>query len=55
MITKDEQRKAQAYAAERLEAAGIALSDAERAAIEVDYFGRSRLRLPRSWVSRLSA
>ena len=44
MITRDELREAQAYAAEQLEAAGIALSDAERAAIEVADFGLSRLR-----------
>jgi D-lyxose ketol-isomerase len=44
VITKDELREGQAYAAERLEAAGIALSDTERAAIEVADFGLSRLR-----------
>ena len=44
MITEQERREAQAYAAERLEAAGIALTDAERAAIEVADFGLSRLR-----------
>ena len=44
MITEQERREAQAYTAERLEAAGIALTDAERAAIEVADFGLSRLR-----------
>jgi D-lyxose ketol-isomerase len=44
MITRNELREAQAYAAEQLEAAGIALSDSERAAIEVADFGLSRLR-----------
>ena len=44
MITKDELRDAQAYAAEQLEAAGIVLSETERAAIEVADFGLSRLR-----------
>jgi D-lyxose ketol-isomerase len=44
VITKDELREAQAYAAERLEAAGIALSETELAAIEVADFGLSRLR-----------
>jgi D-lyxose ketol-isomerase len=44
MITRAEQRDAQAYAAEQLEAAGIALSDADRASIEVADFGLSRLR-----------
>ena len=44
MITQEELREAQAYAAEQLEAAGIVLSDAERAAIEVADFGLSRLR-----------
>ena len=44
MITTDELRDAQAYAAEQLAAVGIALSDAERAAIEVADFGLSRLR-----------
>ena len=44
MITREEQHEAQAYAAERLAAAGIALTDADRAAIEVADFGLSRLR-----------
>ena len=44
MITRDELQEAQAYAAERLAAAGIVLSDSERAAIEVADFGLSRLR-----------
>lgn len=44
MITREEQREAQAYAAGELEAVGIALTDAERGAIEVADFGLSRLR-----------
>ena len=44
MITRDEQREAQAYAAAELEACGIVLTDAERSAIEVADFGLSRLR-----------
>jgi D-lyxose ketol-isomerase len=44
VITADELREAQAYAAEQLAAAGIVLTDAERAAIEVADFGLSRLR-----------
>ncbi len=44
MITRDEQRQAQVYAAEQLAAAGIALTEAERDAIEVADFGLSRLR-----------
>jgi D-lyxose ketol-isomerase len=44
MITREEGRQAQAYAAEQLAAAGIALTDAERDAIEVADFGLSRLR-----------
>jgi D-lyxose ketol-isomerase len=44
VITPEEQREAQAYAAERLTAAGIALTDADREAIEVADFGLSRLR-----------
>jgi D-lyxose ketol-isomerase len=44
MITRAEQEEAQAYAARELEAAGIALGDEERAAIEVADFGLSRLR-----------
>jgi D-lyxose ketol-isomerase len=43
VITREEQIEAQAYAAERLAAAGIALTDADRAAIEVADFGLSRL------------
>jgi D-lyxose ketol-isomerase len=44
VITRVEQRDAQAYAAAQLAAAGIALTDAEREAIEVADFGLSRLR-----------
>jgi D-lyxose ketol-isomerase len=44
VITRDEQREAQAYAAEQLHAAGIRLTAAERDAIEVADFGLSRLR-----------
>ncbi len=44
MITPEELREAQAYAAEQLAAAGIVLTDAERDAIEVADFGLSRLR-----------
>jgi D-lyxose ketol-isomerase len=44
VITRDEQRAAQAYAARELAAAGIALTHAERDAIEVADFGLSRLR-----------
>ena len=44
MITREEQLEAQGYAAERLAAAGIALTGADRAAIEVADFGLSRLR-----------
>jgi D-lyxose ketol-isomerase len=44
VITRDEQHEAQAYAADRLEAAGVTLTDAERARIEVADFGLSRLR-----------
>jgi D-lyxose ketol-isomerase len=44
LITREEQREAQEYAADQLEAAGIALTDAEREAIEVADFGLSRLR-----------
>ena len=44
MITREEQLEAQAYAAERLAAAGIVLTGADRAAIEVADFGLSRLR-----------
>jgi D-lyxose ketol-isomerase len=44
VITEDELREAQAYAAAELEAAGIALTEAEREQIEVADFGLSRLR-----------
>jgi D-lyxose ketol-isomerase len=44
VITRQELLEAQAYAAEQLAAAGIALTDAERDAIEVADFGLSRLR-----------
>ncbi len=44
MITRDEQRQAQQYAAEELARAGIVLTEAERDAIEVADFGLSRLR-----------
>ncbi len=44
MITRQELLDAQAYAAEQLAAAGIALTEAERDAIEVADFGLSRLR-----------
>ena len=44
MITREEQREAQAYAAEQLAAAGVVLTDAEREAIEVADFGLGRLR-----------
>jgi D-lyxose ketol-isomerase len=44
MITREEQREAQEYAARELEAAGVALTDAERTEIEVADFGLSRLR-----------
>jgi D-lyxose ketol-isomerase len=44
VITKQEHLEAQAYATERLEAAGFALTDTERASIEVADFGLSRLR-----------
>ena len=44
MIARDEQREAQAYAAEQLAAAGIVLTDAERDSIEVADFGLGRLR-----------
>ena len=44
MITREEQRAAQAYAADELAACGIALKDSERAGIEVADFGLSRLR-----------
>jgi D-lyxose ketol-isomerase len=44
VITPEELREAQAYAAERLEASGVALTAEERSAIEVADFGLSRLR-----------
>ncbi|MDX6437535.1 MAG: D-lyxose ketol-isomerase [Gaiellaceae bacterium] len=44
MITREELREAQRYAVAQLEAAGIALTEAERASIEVADFGLSRLR-----------
>lgn len=44
MITRAELREAQAYAVERLEEAGIVLTDRERGAIEVADFGLSSLR-----------
>ena len=43
MITSEEERTAQQYAAEQLAAAGIALTEAEQAVIEVADFGLSRL------------
>lgn len=44
MITREEQQEAQEYAAEQLAAAGIALTEAERTAIEVADFGLGELR-----------
>jgi D-lyxose ketol-isomerase len=44
MITREEHDHARRYAAERLEAAGIVLTDAERASIEVADMGLGRLR-----------
>ena len=44
MITELELREAQAYAAEQLAAAGLAITEAERTSIEVADFGLSRLR-----------
>ena len=44
MITREEQRAAQDYAAAELAACGIVLTDAECDAIEVADFGLSRLR-----------
>ena len=44
MITRQEQREAQAYAAEQLAAAGVVLTDADRDSIEVADFGLGRLR-----------
>ena len=43
MITRAEQRKAQAYAADQLEALGVVLTAAERESIEVADFGLSRV------------
>ena len=43
-MTRAEQREARAYAAERLAAAGIVLTEAERESIEVADFGLGRLR-----------
>jgi hypothetical protein len=43
VITELERREAQAYAAEQLEAAGLAITEAERASIEVaDSLGSAR-------------
>lgn len=44
MITRDEQREAQAYAAEQLARAGVVVTDAERDSIEVADFGLGSLR-----------
>ena len=44
MITRGEQRQAQAYAAAQLAACGVVLTDGERDAIEVADVGLSRLR-----------
>ncbi len=44
MITKEEQREAQRYAADRLAEAGVVLTDDDRAAIEVADLGLGRLR-----------
>jgi D-lyxose ketol-isomerase len=44
VISRAELHEARAYAAEQLAACGIALTDAEREAIEVADFGLSRLR-----------
>ena len=44
MISKQEERDARAYAAAQLEAAGVVLTDSDRASIEVADFGLSRLR-----------
>jgi D-lyxose ketol-isomerase len=43
MITREEHERAQAYAVEQLAAAGIELTAAERASIEVADFGLGRL------------
>jgi D-lyxose ketol-isomerase len=44
VITRKEHREAQEYAATQLAAAGIALTESDRASIEVADFGLSRLR-----------
>ena len=44
MITAEEEQEARAFAAERLAEAGIVLTEADRAGIEVADFGLSRLR-----------
>ena len=44
VITREEQREAQTYAAGQLVAAGIALTNQERAQIEVADFGLGALR-----------
>jgi D-lyxose ketol-isomerase len=44
VISRQEYDEAQAYAARQLEAAGIALSEAERSSIEVADFGLGQLR-----------
>ncbi len=44
MISEQEQREAREYAIAQLEAAGIVLTETERAAVEVADFGLSRLR-----------
>jgi D-lyxose ketol-isomerase len=44
VITELELREAQAYAAEQLAAAGLAITEGERTSIEVADFGLSRLR-----------
>ena len=44
VITREEQRDAQAYAAQQLAAAGVVLTDADRDSIEVADFGLGRLR-----------
>jgi D-lyxose ketol-isomerase len=44
VISREEQREAQLYAAERLGAAGVVLTDEDVAAIEVADFGLGRLR-----------
>ena len=44
MITEEERREAQEYAARQLDAAGIVLTEAEKTSIEVADFGLSRLK-----------